>query len=101
MSDQIRIDENTTWVVAEESETDEARRLLGSRKHVNCVGQCTADRTSDLTGYMNADAAVRHLGGGESASSAGNQTGGGFVPWPLIVIPAVILLASIAGSGTW
>ena len=100
MSDQIQIDENMTWVVAD-TEQDDIAFVTGKVRHVErtpCVGTCSPGR-NEIT--MNADAAVRHLGGGESASSAGSQTGGGFVPWPLIVIPAVILLASIAGAGLW
>ena len=58
------------------------------------------DERSEISYYdaMGRDAAANQSGSG---SGTGSGTGGGFVPWPLIVIPAVILLASIAGAGTW
>ena len=101
MSNQIQIDENTTWVVAEE--VDDIEYVMGHvapHLDVPCPGTCSPGR-NEIT--MNADAAVRHLGDVQSSGSSSNS-GGGSLPWPLIgfiCIGGAILIASLAGAGVW
>ena len=102
MSDQIQIDKNMTWVVAD-TEQDDIAFVAGRVRHVDqtpCVGTCSPGR-NEIT--MNADAAVRHLGDVQSGGSSSNS-GGGSLPWPLIgfiCIGGAILIASLAGAGVW
>ena len=58
------------------------------------------DEESEISYYdaMGRDAAANQSGSG---NGSGGKTGGGALPWPVIVFLGAILVLSIAGAGAW